>query len=63
MFEPVMLVCHEPGIMINLNDASEVQKRKWIRRNRRGKPSTVVKVAQGEAAGPICREYGAHNFL
>lgn len=62
MFEPVMLVCHEPGIMINLNDASEVQKRKWSRSNRRGKPSTV-KVAQGEAAGPICREYGAHNFL
>lgn len=63
MFEPVMMVCHEPGIMINLNDASEVQKRKWSRRNRREKLSTVVKVAQGEAAGPICREYGAHNFL
>lgn len=36
MFEPMMRVCHEPGIMINLNCASDIQKRKQSRINKGG---------------------------
>lgn len=36
MFEPMMRVRHEPGIMINLNCASDIQKRKQSRINKGG---------------------------
>lgn len=59
MFEPMMRVCHEPGIMINLNCASDIQKRKQSRINKGGGD----RVAQGKVTGPFGQGCGTHNFL
>lgn len=54
MFERLMRVYQEPGIMMNSNCASEVPKKEVEQKKQEGKRAAVVRVAHGEARGAVC---------